>query len=348
MMHIRSNIRSYNVYFSSKFKFNNSNKTYYIVDDFFFRKKIKNLKLNYKNTIFVKANETSKSYENISPIITALLSKKIDKSSTIVCIGGGTIQDISSFISFIIFRGINWFFVPTTLLAQADSCIGSKIAINLKNTKNVLGGYWPANKIFISDHFLKSLPKIEIYSGFGEMAHYFYLSTKKDYLFFKNTVEKMIEDKQFAYKELIQRSLYIKKKFIEKDEFERKERIFLNYGHTFGHAIESTSNFKIPHGIAVSIGMHIANYISYKIGYIDEKQLKDYQDCLEKIFISYKKYFISPRKLFKAILQDKKTLNNKIRIILIKKIGKPSIKVFSSNITLLNLLKDYFEYKKLI
>ena len=93
------------------------------------------------------------------------------------------------------------------------------------------------------------------------MAHYFYLSTKKDYLFFKNTVERMIEGKQFTYKELIKRSLNIKKKFIEKDEFERKERIFLNYGHTFGHAIESTSNFKIPHGIAVSIGMHMANYI---------------------------------------------------------------------------------------
>ena len=104
MMHIRSNIRSYNVYFIV-------NENLIIVIKpisllMIFYKKIK-LKLNYKNTIFVKANETSKSYENISPIITDLLSKKIDKSSTIVCIGGGTIQDISSFISFVIFRGIN-------------------------------------------------------------------------------------------------------------------------------------------------------------------------------------------------------------------------------------------------
>lgn len=346
MIKIKSAIKNYDVNFVNKPSLKKSPSFFYVVDNFFHKKNFKFLKSKKNNIIYIKSSEQNKSYDAISSIILRLLKKKINRSSTIVCIGGGTTQDICSFISFILFRGINWIFLPTTLLSQADSCIGSKIAINLRYTKNVLGGYWPPNKVYIDESFLKTLSKTQINSGFGEMAHYFYLSDQKDFIYFKNIVDKLKKNKSFKYKEIIKRSLLIKKKYIEKDEFENGERIFLNYGHTFAHAIEAVSNFKIAHGIAVSLGMHIANYISFRLGYINKKNLQEYQMILEKIFFTQRKYRYNSKSLLTKILQDKKTLNNKIKVILIKKIGSPFIKEFSSQKDLLNLLNDYLKYRK--
>lgn len=318
---------------------------FYIVDEYFKKKKIPFLSLPKNKTFFIKATEKNKSYDKTSYLISELLKKKIDKSSTIVAIGGGIIQDISSFISSILFRGINWIFIPTTLLSQGDSCIGSKISINFRLTKNLLGGYWPPNKIILDINFLKTLPKEQIYSGLGEISHYYYLSNKKNFNYFKKILIDTKTKLDFDYNEIIKKSLEIKKYFIEKDEFEKKERIFLNYGHTFAHALEAISNFKIPHGIAVSMGMHIANYISYRSGYLNKTELFNYQLPLEIIFKNYNQFIFSPRILLKKMLQDKKVLNNKAKIIILKKIGKPVIKEYKKNSSLLILLNDYKKYK---
>lgn len=345
MININSSTKIYKVLFSKKIKLNNKKNYFFIVDDFFIKNKISSLNFPKNKTIYVKASEKNKSYDNISNIISKLLKKNIDKSSTIICVGGGIMQDISSFISFILFRGIEWVFIPTTLLSQGDSCIGSKIAINHKLTKNLLGGYYPPNKVILNSSFLDTLPLTQIYSGLGEIAHYYYLSNKKNYSYFKENVNKFNNNISINYAKIIEKSLLIKKHYIEKDEFENKERIYLNYGHTFGHAIESISNFKIPHGIAVSMGMHIANYISYKFGYFKVNELLEYQNPLEIIFKKYNNFSFSPQILMKKILQDKKVINNKARIIILKKIGSPIIKEFKKNSSLLFLLKEYKEYK---
>ena len=160
------------------------------------------------------------------------------------------------------------------------------------------------------------------------MAHYFYLSTKKDYLFFKNTVERMIEGKQFIYKELIKRCLNIKKKFIEKDEFERKERIFLNYGHTFGHAIESFGKYDgtIIHGEAVSIGICLAFKLSHKMGFCSPIETTRVISLLKnlKLPTSFMDLSISitTSKMLEKFKYDKKNKNNQLTFILNEGIGK--------------------------
>ena len=241
--------------------------------------------------IEVSANENQKSYEGLIPIIDKLVNHGFRKNHRIVGIGGGITQDITAFTSSILFRGVDWIFFPTTLLAQGDSCIGSKTSINYKKYKNQIGGFYPPEKIYIDLKFLDTLEHKDFQSGVGEMCHYFIVSSKKDFNFYKNSYN-LLNKSSSALEEIIARSLKIKKSYIEIDEFDQKERQVFNYGHTFGHAIETLTNYEIPHGIAVSFGMDIANFISIKMGFLDNKTRTEIRELLVKIWKGYslKKY----------------------------------------------------------
>ena len=215
----------YRVSFNKRFIENQKFKYFYIVDKFF---ENKNLYINKSRAIYIKANEENKSYLYVSTVISKLLKKNIDKKCIIVCIGGGVVQDIASFVSSILFRGIKWVYIPTTLSAQSDSCIGSKISINLGALKNIIGGYYPPQKVIINISFIKTLKNRDILSGFGEMGHYFYLSNKEDFIFFVKKLNNFIAYKDLDIDNLIYKSLKIKKYYIEKDELEKNIRIFLN------------------------------------------------------------------------------------------------------------------------
>lgn len=236
----------------------------------------------FKNrSIEIFPDERSKSLGYCAEIIDKLIELGIKKSSKIVAVGGGITQDISGFISSIIYRGIDWVFFPTTLLAQADSCIGSKTSINFDGTKNLLGTFYPPSEIFCCLEFLHTLGIEDIKSGIGEILHY-YIPENIVY------VEAMMADYDKILENPVRphliphvyRSLQIKKRMIELDEFDQHQRRLFNYGHTFGHAIESISDFRIPHGQAVTMGIDLANYISWKKGL-----LKPYQKNLIKRLI---------------------------------------------------------------
>ena len=225
-------------------------------------------KENLKNTkIILSSNETQKSYDGIKPIIQELIKIGFRKNHRIIGIGGGVIQDITAFISSIMYRGVQWFFFPTTLLAQGDSCIGSKTSINFGEFKNQIGGFYPPNEIFLDVSFLDTLSKADIQSGLGEMCHYFIIKGEDEFNNYKENYFKSNFDKS-NLSAIISKSLKIKKELIEIDEFDQNKRRVFNYGHSFGHAIESLTNYSIPHGIAVSFGMDIANYISVKKDYL--------------------------------------------------------------------------------
>lgn len=330
----------YRVSFNKRFIENQKFKYFYIVDKFF---ENKNLYINKSRAIYIKANEENKSYLYVSTVISKLLKKNIDKKCIIVCIGGGVVQDIASFVSSILFRGIKWVYIPTTLSAQSDSCIGSKISINLGALKNIIGGYYPPQKVIINISFIKTLKNRDILSGFGEMGHYFYLSNKEDFIFFVKKLNNFIAYKDLDIDNLIYKSLKIKKYYIEKDELEKNIRIFLNYGHSFGHAIESLTDFKIPHGIAVSYGLQIANFVSHKLGFLSEKKFLELSVPLRLISRNYKIDKFDVKKIISFLKKDKKSINGKIRVILIKKIGSPFIKEFNDT----KILSDYLmEFKK--
>ena len=237
----------------------------YIVD-----KNIANLYNNRINNVLnsrvliIEANEENKSLNHFPKYVNELVKLNVRRGQMLVAIGGGIIQDITCFLSATMMRGLPWTFYPTTLLAQSDSCIGSKSSINSGDVKNILGTFTPPKNIVIDVDFLKTLKKKEIYSGIGEMIKVHAINSPKSFNEISNTYEEIVENFDIMEK-FIFNSLLMKKKLIEIDEFDTGLRNIMNYGHSFGHAIETATNYEIPHGIAVTIGMDIANYFAVAI-----------------------------------------------------------------------------------
>lgn len=262
--------------------------------------------IDKKSCMIIEATEETKSYLGIEPIIKTLIDQKLRRDSHLVAIGGGITQDITCFIANVFMRGIDWTFVPTTLLAQADSCIGSKSSINFGNSKNILGSFTPPNRVIICEKFLLTLEEKEIRSGIGEIIKLYLVD---------NQLVNADDIKKDMTKHLYN-TLQIKKRFIEEDEFDHGIRNILNYGHCFGHAIESATNFGIPHGIAITIGMDLANKLSQTQSFISETQYLEMNRVLSNNFFGYEKTAIKKDLFFSSLGKDKKNTSSKINIIL--------------------------------
>lgn len=269
----------------------------------------------------IEPAEPSKSYQGVEPIIQELIEGGFKKNNRLVAIGGGITQDVTAFISSILYRGVGWIFVPTNLLSQCDSCIGSKTSINFRDYKNQVGGFFPPTEIYIDQRFLETLDDQEICSGLGEMAHYFLVDGEKSFAMFEEKIDDALE-RGPALKELIAESLAIKKRMIEIDEFDQGPRNVFNYGHSFGHAIEGYTSYAIPHGIAVSFGMDLANEVSHTLGLVTREFVDRVSPCLAKI--RYRTPFpaIEFERYLGYLKKDKKNTSDGIRLILTKGYGE--------------------------
>ena len=292
--------------------------------------------------IGIDADERQKSYQGLIPIIEKLIGSEFRKSHRLIGVGGGITQDVTAFTASIMYRGVEWLFFPTTLLAQGDSCIGSKTSINFGAYKNQVGGFFPPNRILIDLNFIDSLPEAEMQSGLGEMCHYFVVAGEEDFKKYKQEYPFALQRKD-VLSGLIARSLEIKKSYIEIDEFDRKERQVFNYGHSFGHAIESLTDYAIPHGIAVSFGMDMANFVSVKLNYLAEETRREIRELLEQIWDGYVIHNLSVEKFANALSKDKKNVGRELRLILCRGYGK----VFKAGMQLdeqfVGWLEEYFD-----
>lgn len=235
---------------------------------------------------YVEAVETNKNIETALKIISRMVELSSKRNTTLVAIGGGIVQDLSAFVANVLYRGINWVLVPTTLLAQADSCIGSKSSLNYAHYKNLLGYFYPPTRIFVNTGFLKSLEEKEYKSGFGEMVKCAIMAGKDSFLSTSDHLKKIFVSQGGMDKliiEEIQKALAFKKAVIEEDEFDRGYRNIMNFGHTFGHALESTSDYAIPHGQAVSIGIMIANEVARSRKLMTEDYQQQIADTIKGI-----------------------------------------------------------------
>lgn len=207
--------------------------------------------------ILITANEVSKSLECMPEVILRLRELGANRTSHLVAIGGGVIQDIATFVASIYMRGIPWTYMPTTLLGMADSCIGGKSSINMLGYKNLVGNFYPPVDVLIDMTFIETLNEEQVVGGLCEAAKICYARGYPEFLAYlqESPAYPMPADKA---QRVISRALQAKKWFIETDEFDQNERLLLNFGHTFGHAIEAGSGFEITHGIAVGIGMVVA------------------------------------------------------------------------------------------
>lgn len=300
------------------------------------------LLLEENKYISINATEEQKSYQGVIPIIQELIDGGFRKNHRLIAIGGGITQDVTAFISSIMYRGVSWYFFPTTLLAQCDSCIGSKTSINFGEYKNQIGGFYPPNKIYINPHFIETLTEGEMKSGLGEMLHYYVVSGKEDFDFYKENYLLAFSDK-VVLAQLIERSLQIKKRYIEVDEFDRNVRQVFNYGHSFGHAIESLTHYKVPHGVAVSYGMDMANYISVKLGLIPKKIRDEIREIVVHYWAGFPINHIDIDVFINALSKDKKNVGTKLGLILNKGYGQIFKNVMDSDDQFRFWIKEYFE-----
>ena len=271
--------------------------------------------LNSPSILLIEAKEQNKSLERSPEYITQLVSHGIKRGHVLVAIGGGIIQDITCFIAAVLLRGIAWEFFPTTLLAQADSCIGSKSSINVGTFKNVVGTYTPPAKITISPAVLATLPEVEIRSGIGEMLKVHAIASPEAFDEIAADYRKLGVEPEIMQKYIL-RSLEIKKKIIEQDEFDAGIRNVMNFGHSFGHAIEAATQFGIPHGIAVTIGMDMAGFISFRLNRMAKSRFSRMHKTLRMNYCGFEKTQIPASGFFAAIAKDKKSSDTNLGLIL--------------------------------
>ena len=273
------------------------------------------------NVLKIGAVEKNKALEKIPEYILALIGQKTRRGDVLVAVGGGIIEDIAAFIAAVLFRGMPWRFYPTTLLAQADSCIGSKSSINVGAYKNQVGTFTPPQSIHVSTEVLETLTDADFRSGIGEMIKVHLIAGEEDFEKIKRDYPELKRDKQVLMN-AIRRSLEIKKGLIEKDEFDQKERLILNYGHSFGHAIESATDYAVPHGIAITIGMEMANFVSRRLGLISEEIFQRTHALLAKNYRGFETVPVPEERFFAALTKDKKNVGKDVSLILMRGPGK--------------------------
>jgi len=280
------------------------------------------------NIIQINGSEKIKSINNYWKIISLLLKLKIDRSSTIIAIGGGTVGDLSSFVASTILRGIRLILVPTTLLSQVDSSVGGKNGINSPHGKNLIGTFFQPDKVIIDPKVLYSLSKRELKSGYAEILKHALINDKAFYKWLIKYNSNILSLEKKYITQAIVKSIKIKAKFVQHDEKENltnsSSRSMLNFGHTFGHALETMNNFntQLTHGEAIAIGMAFAAKISYKIKNITEFEYNQIVDHLKKIGLPHCDKRINSNKIYNLIQSDKKNTDGKINLVLLKKIGQ--------------------------
>lgn len=295
--------------------------SFFIIDkkvyELYFRDKIK-----IKNLYLVDAIEDSKSLDGVSRFMEYLITNQVNKGSKVICIGGGIVQDITSFTCSCYKRGIDWIFFPTTFLAMCDSCIGSKSGINFGKGKNQLGLFYPPKKIILYKDFLATLPDDILMSGIGESLKLSITGGEKSFKDFKNYF--FSKNLRQNLTKMIDLSLSVKKLVIEFDEFELNERKSMNYGHTFAHAIEKISSFAIPHGFAVTLGIILANRLSNKLNYLSTSEMYKIDQVAKNVLSLYDLNKIASfdfQNIGKVMLSDKKAINDTVSFVLIAGIG---------------------------
>lgn len=320
---INSNIRDYDVFFEDSLdfleQFKEISNSVIIIDRNVYNLYNSSFKnFNLENILLFDALEENKTYEYVAKIYDFLISKAAKRNLTIISIGGGITQDITGFVASTLYRGVNWIFVPTTFLAMTDSCIGSKTSLNYGKYKNLIGSFYPPQKIYISTEFLTTLTKLDFYSGVGETIKFQLMKENypKNFSEVIHNVNEVIHNKEDRLK-VIHENMSIKLAYMKGDEFDLGRRNLLNYGHCFGHALETSSNYFVPHGIAVTIGIIFANTIAMKRNLISQETFEFLNNNLlvQNIPLKLEEKHLDANVLLCAMKNDKKRINQYLTVV---------------------------------
>lgn len=276
----------------------------------------------------IGVSEPLKNLERVSSICDWLADRNHDKTTPLIVIGGGYTQDLGCFVAHVYKRGIPWVYIPTTLLSMADSCIGSKAGLNLSGWKQQIGCYHPPSEVIICPEFLESLSALDTASGLGEVMKLGVIGGWKGEPWEsllsssgKLTAQQILQ--------VIRASLETKKAIIEEDPYDRGKRLILNYGHTFGHALESVTDYAIPHGIAVIWGMDLINAFASDCGDLSRRGESAIRTAFSYVLQKRPldmKIKVSFAALMKAVAQDKKVRGTHVNLAIAYGVGDVRMK----------------------
>lgn len=328
----QSNLKNYNIYIGNSLLTDNTiatllppKKNIVIADEkalaYHHEKLPKNL---HRNIYVVKNAEKAKNLSEIEKIAQWALEKGIDRSSTTICFGGGAIGDLGGFFAATYMRGIPFVQIPTTLLAQVDASVGGKTAVNVSRAKNMIGCFHQPQAVFVDISLLNTLPKRELLSGAAEAMKMGVIGDEELFSLFDASQE--ISANSPSLTKIIERSVRLKMQIVSEDEKECGKRMWLNLGHTTGHALESITNYsKYLHGEAVAFGCIVAANIATELKICDDITRKKISHSFQKIIASSNFSNINIDHLLLAMRYDKKCTEGKIRFIVPQKIGSVTI-----------------------
>jgi len=281
--------------------------------------------------LVIEVNEKLKSFKTMQKIYKSLIAKDYSRDTLLVAIGGGIIGDICGFIAATFSRGIQYVQVPTTLLSAVDSSVGGKTGINFGNTKNIIGAFNQPRFVLIDVGFIQTLSREELLSGLGEVIKYTYLTNQSFYKFVKRNISEVLNKNSTVLKKIINESVRFKGDVVVSDEKEAGKRKMLNLGHTFAHAFEVETKYKLKHGQAVIVGIASAIFLSYKLSLIEKPQM---ELLLEMIYLFKDEIKFGKINLENAISimqRDKKNSHGKIKFVLLQDVGNIFLDVEASH-----------------
>ena len=293
--------------------------------------------------ISIVSSEAEKSLETVREIYNKLTEMKVDRNTLIWCVGGGITTDIGAFSASTYMRGLTFILVPTTLLSQVDAAIGGKCGVNFKGFKNLIGAFVHPTDVVLDYEFLQTLPEGELKNGFAEMVKHACISDISlfERLEAPGDVLRQLKSDQKEALFLISQSISIKLNIVIQDEREGGNRKLLNFGHTFGHAIEAKTG--IPHGQAVSIGMAMALRLSVVLGLLEDRKARRVIGLLSRYGLPVE-LPVPPESIAEALWHDKKKHDDSIEMVVLTEIGKAELTALSIQ-QLKEFLRDLRQYQ---
>ncbi|MCC8014297.1 MAG: 3-dehydroquinate synthase [Eubacterium sp.] len=273
-------------------------------------------------SVSFEAGEERKNLDTIITFYKTMVENGLDRKSVVIALGGGVVGDMAGFAAATYMRGIKYVQIPTTLLAQVDSSVGGKTAVDFMGNKNMVGAFYQPSFVYMNTETLNTLPYREVAAGMAEVIKHG-LIIDNDYLeMLKRDKADINALKPEAVREVLYGSCKAKSFVVSKDEKETGLREILNYGHTFGHAVESLLEFKLLHGECVAIGMAAALSLSLKRGVITQEEYAEIIDLIQYFGLETKAQGVNSEQVYSQMLKDKKTKNNVVTLVLLEKIGR--------------------------
>ena len=268
-----------------------------------------------------EAGEENKNVTSINGLYEFLIQNHFDRQDILVALGGGVVGDMTGYAAATYLRGIDFIQVPTTLLSQTDSSIGGKTGIDFMQYKNMVGAFYMPRLVYMNLSVLKTLPKEQLISGFGEILKHGLIKDFEYFNWLKEHYDAIWNLEYEPLEEMIYRSCNIKREVVERDPKEKGERALLNFGHTVGHAIEKLSEFKLSHGCCVGLGMVAASYLSKCLGNISDEELYNIEKTLAHFGLKTRVEGFDESAILMASKSDKKMVGNQVKFILLQRPG---------------------------